>query len=277
MKAIYKILILLLICLNTYAETDCSVVTEIPQLECESLLQFYQSTNGDNWKYNNGWNATNKPCDWFGITCKNNSIIEIDLENYRDNNNLTGTIPDFNGLPNLQVLILTNNLLTGEIPDFSNLPNLQILNISKNQLVGKIPNFTNLPNLQELYTGGNQLTSITDCAAVTEIPQLECESLVQFYYSTEGPNWGNDDNAYIKDWNVTNMPCSWSGITCENNSVTEIMSAFNQLNGPIPNFNNLPNLKTLLLISNQLKGSIPNFSNLSNLQGMFISNIGGEQ
>ena len=61
------------------AATDCSVVTEISQPECESLLQLYQSTDGANWKKNEGWHVTNTPCSWYGITCENNGVIKIRL------------------------------------------------------------------------------------------------------------------------------------------------------------------------------------------------------
>ena len=44
------------------AATDCSVVTEISQSQCETLIEFYNSTNGDNWENNDGWNSTITPC-----------------------------------------------------------------------------------------------------------------------------------------------------------------------------------------------------------------------
>ena len=65
MKTIFQIIVLLLICLNSYAETDCTAVTEISQVECESLLQLYHSTDGSRWKDNEGWNVTNTPCSWY--------------------------------------------------------------------------------------------------------------------------------------------------------------------------------------------------------------------
>jgi len=139
-QTIILILGLLLGCLNTHAATDCTAVTEISQIECESLLQLYHSTDGANWINNNGWNITNTPCSWFGVTCENNSVVSIiffDFPQY--NNNLVGTIPDFTSLLNLQVLNLEYNELTGEIPDFSNLPDLPALHLKNNKLTGSIP------------------------------------------------------------------------------------------------------------------------------------------
>ena len=34
---------------------DCTTVTEIPQQECEALVAFYISTDGDNWINHSGW------------------------------------------------------------------------------------------------------------------------------------------------------------------------------------------------------------------------------
>ncbi len=69
---LYQTIILILFCLNAYAATDCSTVTKISQVECESLLQLYDSTDGANWINNDGWNVTNIPCSWTGITCNDN-------------------------------------------------------------------------------------------------------------------------------------------------------------------------------------------------------------
>ena len=73
-----------------------------------------------------------------------------------DDNNLSGSIPSFSGLPLLNYLHLDDNALTGNIPNF-NLPGLISLHLDKNNLTGVIPDF-NLPNLQELLLQNNQLS-----------------------------------------------------------------------------------------------------------------------
>ncbi len=258
---------LLLWGMSTQAATDCNAVTEISTIECESLLELYHSTKGAEWKYNYGWNVTNTPCSWKGVTCENGGVTEIDLGDY-PSNNLKGTLPNFKGLPNLQRLDLSNNQLTGPIPDFSALPKLQELSLSSNQLTGTIPDFSALPKLEELSLSKNQLTGAipdallpnlsdfsfsgnqltlmdTNCNAVTQISKVECESLLELYHSTNGAEWWDKSG-----WNVTNTPCSWHGVTCENGGVTEIDLSFllnpdlgryftmygNNLNGTLPNF-----------------------------------------
>jgi len=128
------------------AATDCNQVTEIPVSECQSLLELYNSTGGDNWTNSTGWNQTNTPCSWFGVVCSGGYVERL----YLYSNQLTGSIPNFSNLPNLKELYLYSNQLTGSIPNFSNLPNLKELSLYSNQLTGSIPNFTsfNLANLK---------------------------------------------------------------------------------------------------------------------------------
>jgi len=98
----------------------------------------------------------------------------------------------------------------------------------------------------------------TDCAVQTEIPQDQCETLITLY--TDGDNWTDNTG-----WKVTNMPCSWKGITCSAGNVTEVQLQENQLTGNIPDLNTLTNLTHLILWGNQLTGNIPDLSALTNL------------
>jgi Leucine-rich repeat (LRR) protein len=156
---------------STQAATDCNAVTEIPVSECQSLLEFYNSTGGTKWKNKTGWNETNTPCSWFGVTCSGDArhfnlppkLTELNLAK----NQLSGSIPNLN-LPNLTRLLLDENQLSGSIPNF-NLPNLTELFLSGNQLSGSIPNF-NLPNLTRLLLAKNQLSG--------SIPNLNLPNLV---------------------------------------------------------------------------------------------------
>ncbi|MDM8562480.1 hypothetical protein QUF54_03915, partial [Candidatus Marithioploca araucensis] len=47
---------------------NCNV-TDIPSSECEVLIAFYNSTDGDNWSNRSGWPLTNTACNWYGVTC----------------------------------------------------------------------------------------------------------------------------------------------------------------------------------------------------------------
>jgi hypothetical protein len=91
----------------TQAATNCNAVeenSEIPKTECEFLLRFYHKTGGVSWTQNDGWLDNNEPCDWYGINCENGHVTKISLSW----NNLSGMIPLFNDLPNLQELDIEN-------------------------------------------------------------------------------------------------------------------------------------------------------------------------
>ena len=300
MKTIFQIIVLLLICLNSYAETDCSAVTEISQVECESLLQLYHSTSGIDWHNNDGWNVTNTPCSWYGIICENNSVVKIRLAFYsvgdpvifQNGNNLTGTIPDFKSLPNLRELDFQKNLLVGSIPNFSSLLNLQKLDIGGNKLTGEIPNFNNLSNLNELLLGGNHLTGkipnfsnlpnlqrlflganqlVGKISDFSNLPNLETLFLSNNQLTGTIPNFSNLLNLetlYLENNMLTGKIPSFSNLS----KLKYIYISNNQLTGTIPNFSNLLNLEILHLENNKLTGPIPNFSSLSRLEDIYIYN-----
>ncbi len=258
----YKYILLMCIVLpsllmtNVQAEPDCSAVTEIPRTECESLLDFYRSTDGDNWYFTPRW-ADNRPCSsWVGVGCKDGHVTVLSfpeccsvflrgtLPDSINNltklttlsllNGLNGSIPDFN-LPSLKHLIL-NAGFSGSIPNFSHLPALTTLDLSDNQLTGEIPNFSHLPALTTLDLSGNQLTSKT--LGFSYLPALTTLNLA-----------GNQLTGEIPDF--SHLP-----------ALTTLSLSVNQLTGEIPDFSHLPALTTLSLSVNQLTGEIPDFSHL---------------
>jgi hypothetical protein len=91
------------------------------------------------------------------------------------------------------------------------------------------------------------------CASVTEIPGAECEALVAFYNSTDGPNW-----LLKRGWLETAQPCDWTGVECEAGHVTALMLNYNDLQGSLPpEIGQLSKLKTMSLYFNYLNGSLP--------------------
>ncbi len=120
------------------AATDCTAVAQIPQSECEALVDFYVSTNGSNWKNHTGWNETDAPCDWFGVSCSGGHVINL----YLYNKKLSGSIPESLGnLSNLRSLDLHSNQLNGSIPEsLGNLSHLQSLYLYSVSRFGKDEN-----------------------------------------------------------------------------------------------------------------------------------------
>jgi len=115
--------------------------------EALAMGKFYNAMNGTTWTTQTGWNPyvdianygqTTHPCSgWHGVTCVNNKITEINL----NENNVGGTIPvEIEYLTSLQVLNLFDNQVTGELPQqFGYLTNLEEVNMNLNCLSGTLP------------------------------------------------------------------------------------------------------------------------------------------
>lgn len=165
---------------------SCTNVSEIPEEECQALIDFYSGMNSPDWEEDSGWRTSLTPCSWHGITCRDGRVVQLDLSYNHLNgspntvasifsrltalqkfnlsgNNIDGQIPaEIGSLSQLRKLIIANNKgnLTGNIPtELGNLSNLQVLDLSDNQLEGPIPvSIGNLTELRELYLHINKLS-----------------------------------------------------------------------------------------------------------------------
>jgi Leucine-rich repeat (LRR) protein len=98
---------------------------------------------------------------------------------------------------------------------------------------------------------------------------VERYSLVEFYYSTEGDLWSNN-NEWLSAFHV----CDWYGVLCsEDKLVTDLILDNNGLFGPIPtDIFLLSNLVSISLKTNSLEGTIADkVSTLDNLTGLFLN------
>ena len=101
------------------------------------------------------------------------------------------------------------------------------------------------------------------------IPASERNALITLYNSTNGDNWV-DNTGWLGS---PGTECSWEGVTCNGNSITEITLRFNRLTGSIPpELGQLSQLTYLSLLFNQLTGSIPpELGQLSQLTKLILS------
>ena len=96
------------------AESTCSR-QPTPGLEsdCEALSDLYDETEGSEWSQSGNWLTESPLAQWHGVTVSGGRVTEVNL----GGNNLSGEIPDLEGLGNLKTLDLSDNEeLGGELP-----------------------------------------------------------------------------------------------------------------------------------------------------------------
>ncbi|KAJ4772174.1 Leucine-rich repeat protein kinase family protein [Rhynchospora pubera] len=101
------------------------------------------------------------PASWTWVQCNSDSqpeIISIDLSG----KNLSGDIPqELASLTGLVELYLNGSSLVGSILDFGGCPNLEIIHLENNELTGSLPSsLGNLPKLKGLYVQNNNLSGV---------------------------------------------------------------------------------------------------------------------
>ncbi len=250
--------LLLIVCFDSYGQTRLE--------DSIALVNFYTTTNGANWI--NTWDLSQPIDTWYGVSLENNRVFCLDLDGNTDclfetatGNNLVGNLTDL-PLTALKFLSLENNQLTGSIPDFSALPDLTYLSLCYNQLTDSIPDFSNLDSLRFLALSNNQLSgAIPD---FSELHQLEYLSLSDNLLSTSIPDFSNIPQLsylFLYANQLTGTIPSLSSLP----NLLEIDFSSNQLTGAIPEFSNLTNLEQLVINENQLNGSIPDFPNFQNV------------
>ena len=205
-----------------------------------SLQNFYASTNGDQWQYNDLWLENDNPCTWHGITCDNGlmPVSEIRLQGL----NLIGMLPmSINQLVNLKRLILGQNQLSGSIPDLT-LNHLEILQLSANQYLGTIPeSIFQLSTLKELNLSQNQFSgNIPEASG-----QLSCLEKLN-----------------LSSNNLSGLPQTMAQM--QQLMLLDLHN--NELKGDISVLADLASLRQINISNNQLQGDLDTFSQLSALR-----------
>ena len=213
--------------LTLYSDT-VTINSFINNQDSLALVDFYNSTNGANWKDNSNW-LTAKPLNtWKGIVLDSSGrVSEINLYI----NNLTGKLPaSIGNLTNLTTISLHINSIGGNIPpSIGRLTNLKELDLGENVFTGTIPDsLANLTKLTQLDLSINELTG--------SIP------------SWIG-NFTNLQNLWLQyNYLSDSIPSSIGNLT----GLQYLVLQNNQLSGPIPaSFGNLSKLKGLFLQNNK--------------------------
>ncbi len=221
---------------------------------------------------------------------------------YLDQNELTSIPPEIGNLSNLVGLGFRSNQLTSIPPEIGNLASLKYLFLQYNMLSGDItvamngvrdtlatleladglamnncltvtdPDLATWLTVQDPGWDDCQSMSCTiDGTSVTTVAsQPECDALVAFYTSTDGPNW-NDNTGWI----TATDPCDWHGVTCGLDGVTHLYLSTNNLSGPVPaEIGDLSNLLALGVSYNQVSSLPAEIGDLSSLLGLYLSGTG---
>ena len=110
--------------------------------------------------------------------------------------------------------------------------------------------------------------SAFDCAAVSQIPRVECEALVALYLATDGSNWSEQTH-----WLGTDTPCHWHGVRCEQGHIEQLDLKDNRLTGSLPGaLGQLTGLRRFDVSYNiSLLGILPlELSGLANLETFYF-------
>ena len=141
-------------------------------------------------------------------------------------NNFYGGIPNFSGLPKLQVLRLAGNPdLAGLLPDFINCPNLTRIDVENCGLLGTIPDYSSHTSLFGFDASDNP-------GLVGAIPDFNLPSLIWFDFK-------NSSLDFIP--NFQNLP-----------NLEEIDVSNNKINHSLPRFENCPKLININVHSNEI-------------------------
>ncbi|MGD1960337.1 MAG: LamG-like jellyroll fold domain-containing protein [Fulvivirga sp.] len=258
-------------------------------IEYAALRDLFESTNGQNWTDNSGWDypSWKDPAtvtfadfnDWFGVFIMNGDVVSIEMEG----NNLTGTLTESIGqlieLTQLKLGInystATVNQIGGVLPaSLGNLNKLLSLDLSRNQIGGSIPtSFGNLTSIEEINLELNEITGNIpiEMAALANLDELDLGannlsgSIPTFLGSLNLVRLALFDNNFSGQ-----IPAELANLT----SLKVLHLSDNQLSGNIPEeIGNMTNLKQLILSRNMLAGSLPNsIGNLSNLTSLYLNN-----
>ncbi len=205
-----------------------------------ALRALYLSTNGDNWKNNNGWDVKSEiptsDCNlakFAGVYLVNGRVNTISL----GQNNLTGELPkELALLTEVKNFWLNQNSISGKIPkELGSLQKMESLALSFNKFTGSIP--------IELFS----LNAITNIS-------LE-SNLIEGQIPTE---IGKLINLKRFDFSFNNLTGKIPEEIFSLPSIEEIILNDNQFEGELPQkLGDLLNLKKINLSQNQLKGCIP--------------------
>lgn len=225
---------------------SATAFASIPSSEKQALIDFYNSTNGDEWT--TSWNLNEAPSTWKGVTIFRDRVLALSLKE----NNLSGTIPtSISQLTSLKVLDLQKNKISGIIPSsLSKIKGLKTINLSINKFSGDIPaEVLAMASLEYLDLFFNELQGSlpSDMTGLKNLKRLSIYS--------------NNING--------DLPSS----ICSLKNLKDIQINDNNFSGELPSrLASLPQLKRLSVYDNEFEGDFPKSLNSLNLDNLTYHN-----
>ncbi|CAA6661305.1 unnamed protein product [Spirodela intermedia] len=154
--------------------------------EGQALLRFRSSIAGDSAAALANWNSSDPtPCFWNGITCRDQTVVAINLPRAKLRGSLHPSPWNLSFLRHLNLrsnqfegplrLVLSGNSLSGELPvGVGALSYLQILDLSRNAINGSVPTLlTRCRRLRILDLAGNRFSGALPAGFGGAFPLLE--------------------------------------------------------------------------------------------------------
>jgi len=203
--------------------------------EKHELQKLYEGTAGHNWFNKTGWLDEKDPCNWFGLTCNNGFLTEINLRN----NNLNGFLFDLY-FPELKRLDLSENNLYGQFNVESTLilQNLEHIDISKNGFSGHVEmlfsstmSYANYSHNKFTSAGFKRFNAAYESMRVVDLSSNLIDQITSTLFVNIPPN------------------------------LEELNLSSNIIRGALPDpFPSLDNLRRLDIANNNINGPLPDLS-----------------
>ncbi|KAD5508871.1 hypothetical protein E3N88_16574 [Mikania micrantha] len=226
--------------------------------ERHALLDFKASIDHDPEGLLSTWStreeATSDCCEWFGVTCNNQTghIISLDLSI----GHLQGKIsPSLLNLSHLSYLDLSVNHFTGTIPKFiGSLTQLRYLSLNENDFTGTIPKF--IGSLTQLSCTVENLDWLSRMAKLEELRMNDV-------FMGKADNWVNSSSSSsifdldLGNNNLNSSLYNWLFPLTSNKLETLDLNGNNQFTGSLSSdIQNFSSLNYLDLYNNRLNGTI---------------------
>ncbi|KAK8682405.1 hypothetical protein V6N13_054793 [Hibiscus sabdariffa] len=246
-----------------------------------------------------GWSSTSSDnyCSWPGLNCdKSNRVTSINLAS----KSLSGSLPpEIATLSELRTVSLQHNSLSGSVPSFANLSNLQTIFLDDNAFTSVSPDaFFGLTSLQTLSLSENTKLSpwtFPDLSQSTSLVEVQLdntnlygtlpdvfeslnslESMRLSYNNLSGTLPASLGGSMIKDLWINNQIVGFTGTLDVLSSMTQLSQVWvhkNMFTGQIPDLSKCVGLFDLQLRENQLTGPVPgSLINLPSLKNVSLSN-----